>query len=577
MCGIFVVIPKKNLVNLEKAKESLIKLKNRGPDYTFYKIIKNVFFGQTILSMSGKFKKNINDNFSKSNNFFILYNGEIYNYKDLAKTYLNKNHKIISDTQVLVNLFEKYSSETIHKYLDGMYAYVLYDRKKDKILVSRDPQGEKSLYKYEDSKQIILSSEINPILHYVEEKELNFNILKTYFLSRHFIQFDKTIYKNIQNLEPGQLIEINLKNHKIKKLSSFSVSSLINKDLYKKNLLKKEEELLEELDFLFKKNIKEMIPEKRNFTSIVSGGIDSTLISHYLDQYSSPKKFLSLNHLGKDYISNKINLFDKYFSKKITSIEVNKFDYFKYLNESTTICSSPVSSHDFVGKLILAKKTKEINCKAIFGGDGADEYFGGYETYNQKIYNNNNYSNYTKILHNKYLINNKEIIYYKKKMKQKWIECKKSYAFISNISERIKLSMMLIDSVVQLPSVSLRGTDLMSMSQSIEPRSLFLRKDLITFALNLPIKFKLMNQKNKITNKYLLKKLFEKKFNKNLIFKKQGFSGFPNEIKKFLPPKKNFLIKKYDKSLNKMLLSKIEKSLEWKVLNTEFFLRTKVK
>ena len=162
-------------------------------------------------------------------------------------------------------------------------------------------------------------------------------------------------------------------------------------------------------------------------------------------------------------------------------------------------------------------------------------------------------------------------------MKQKWTDSKESYAFISNKSERIKLSMMLIDSMVQLPSVGLRGTDLMSMSQSIEPRSLFLRKDLITFALNLPIKFKIMKKKNKIINKYLLKKLFEKKFNKKLIFKKQGFSGFPNEIKEFLPPRKNFLLKKYDKSLSKMLFSKIGKSLEWKVLNTEYFLRTTVK
>ena len=278
MCGIFVVIPKKNNVNLEKAKESLIKLKNRGPDYSFYKIIENVFFGQTVLSMSGKFKKNINDNFSKSKNFFIVYNGEIYNYKNLSKTLLEEKHKIFSDTQVLVNLFEKYSSENIHKYLDGMYAYVLYDKKNNKILISRDPQGEKSLYKYEDSKQIILSSEISPILHYIKEKELNLNVLKTYFLSRHFIQFDKTIYKNIQNIEPGQVIEVNLKNYKIKQLSSVSISYLINEDLYRKNSLKKEEELLEELDFLFKKNIQEMIPQKRNFTSIVSGGIDSTLM-----------------------------------------------------------------------------------------------------------------------------------------------------------------------------------------------------------------------------------------------------------------------------------------------------------
>ena len=113
-------------------------------------------------------------------------------------------------------------------------------------------------------------------------------------------------------------------------------------------------------------------------------------------EISKPKKYLTINHTGKDKFLIKF-IYLNYFGKKIERIDVNESDYYKYLIESLKICSSPINSHDFPGKLILAKKAKLIGAKAIFGGDGADELFGGYETYRQKISNskenNSNYSN----------------------------------------------------------------------------------------------------------------------------------------------------------------------------------------
>ena len=92
-----------------------------------------------------------------------------------------------------------------------------------------------------------------------------------------------------------------------------------------------------------------------------------------------------------------------------------------------------------------------------------------------------------------------------------------------------------MDSAIQLPSVGLRGCDLMSMNHSVEPRSVFLRKPLMKFALNLPLKFKLKIKKNgNSETKILLKKLYLRYFPKKLLYKKQGFSGFPNEMGKFL-------------------------------------------
>ena len=128
---------------------------------------------------------------------------------------------------------------------------------------------------------------------------------------------------------------------------------------------------------------------------------------------------------------------------------------------------------------------------------------------------------------------------------------------------------MLNDSSIQLSSVGLRGCDLMFMNYSVESRSLFLRKDIIKFALNLPLKFKIdLNRRNSIGTKILLKRLFIKYFSKELLFPKQGFAGFPNETKKKLGKFKKFkilkILKKNKKKINIEGLSKRNKSLNGK-------------
>ena len=139
MCGIFVVINKKSQnLNVPRCKEALDRMYRRGPDWSFYKVLnKNIFIGQVVLSMTGKIKKDINQHYSNSKNYFVVFNGEIYNFKDLSIKYLNqKVDKNISDTKILVNLFDYKNINQINALLDGMYAYVIYDKNKNLIAVA---------------------------------------------------------------------------------------------------------------------------------------------------------------------------------------------------------------------------------------------------------------------------------------------------------------------------------------------------------------------------------------------------------------------------------------------------------
>ena len=116
--------------------------------------------------------------------------GEIYNYKKLSDENLGGlDINLTSDTKILANLFEKKTINEVNTDIDGMYAYILFDQKNN-LLISRDPNGEKSLYVYQNSKEIIISSEINQYF-YIKNIKLNINILKNYFLTRHFISLEE--------------------------------------------------------------------------------------------------------------------------------------------------------------------------------------------------------------------------------------------------------------------------------------------------------------------------------------------------------------------------------------------------
>ena len=158
----------------------------KGPDFNFsrFKFDNKLFLSQTVLSITGKPKLNLEYTKSKNNRFEILFNGEIYNFKDLQKEYLDKNNYNLSgsDTETIINLHQLYNPLDVRKMIEGMFAYVVFDSKQSKVFISRDIIGEKVLYEYEDDRLFIISSQLGPILEIVENIKINRNALRDTFL-----------------------------------------------------------------------------------------------------------------------------------------------------------------------------------------------------------------------------------------------------------------------------------------------------------------------------------------------------------------------------------------------------------
>ena len=578
MCGIFILVAKNlNKFDLNKCKTSLKVLEKRGPDKVFYKTLQNrIFYGQTILSITGNVSNQ--QELLSNTTYELLFNGEIYNYIELAKKYL-KNFNINkdkTDTQVLLSLHNNFLAENIPSLLDGMFAYCLHDKKNNILNIVTDIQGEKSLYYYQDDDLIIISSEINAILEYCPNQKINKDCLNNYFFTRHFMSYDMTPYKKIRKILPGSYEILNLNNFEIKRRKYQEINNYIDPNLMENNMSLTNDELAEELDFIFKENIKSMTPVNRKFASVFSGGVDSSLVSYYLNKNIPPDVLIAVNHLGKDQISNNLKDFEKILNRKIEIINIDKKFYASKIKDCQKTLASPLLSHSVVGQMILSSKVKELSCKVIFGGEGGDEVFGGYDAYSNELMNNLKFSPspYTTFIKPNLEFNNLNLDNIKNHLRNIWQDSLDAYQHVENINDRSIHSMIFCDLKYQLSEVGLRSSDLMSMMWSVEPRSLFVRKDIIKFALNLPLKSKIdkSNINPNLRTKILLKKIFMKYFPQKLLFKKQGFSGFPNESGELLGDINKFNIFSFLNIKKPNDLKDLNKATTWKLINLEYYL-----
>jgi len=316
MCGIFIAISKKKIFPKKEINSAIKNLSNRGPDFAFHKIFLNkVLFINTILSVNGKInkKKIISSN---SDRFHISYNGEIYNQKELEKKYnLKKNFD--NDTVFLANLHDYEKPKKIMKLLNGMFAYAVFDKKKNKIFFGCDPQGEKKLFIFNNNDYFILSSNIDSIQKFVKKNfEINYSELESYFSTRHFCLDEKTIYKNINIVKNFFTYSYDIKNNNLQKTRYDNPINWISKKKYMFFMNKKKNKVIEYFDQLFKKVAKNMLPEIK-FGSIFSGGVDSSLQSYYLSHDNNLKNLYCLHHPKKDKITENNPKFHKFIKQKI--------------------------------------------------------------------------------------------------------------------------------------------------------------------------------------------------------------------------------------------------------------------
>jgi asparagine synthase (glutamine-hydrolysing) len=378
MCGIAGWI---NLENnrVEDQGESVLhemceKMVHRGPDSEGLWLDETVALGMRRLSVID-LHTGEQPVFSEDNSVVVVMNGELYNFREVRADLEKRGHKFQtqSDTEILPHLYEEYGAEMVD-HLNGMFAFALWDKRKEKLLIARDRFGEKPLYYGVFDGKLIFGSELKVLLANPAVKtEIDLNALRQ-FLSFDYVPAPKSIYKNIYKLPAAHLLTVEKGDVKTQRYWNLSWE----KGPTNLSLSDSADELRELLADAVRMRLVSDVP----LGILLSGGVDSSTVAAFATQFSSEKvKTFSIGFEEDSFDESK-------FARQVAT-HLNTEHYEEKLSvekaadlilEIGTWLDEPMSDGSLIPTYLLSRFVRKHVTVAL-GGDGGDEIFAGYPMY----------------------------------------------------------------------------------------------------------------------------------------------------------------------------------------------------
>jgi len=516
---------------------------HRGPDDAGFFVDEYVALGVRRLSIidlvGGKQPISLNDG-----RFTIIFNGEIYNYKELRSELGDYKFKTDSDTEVVLVGFLKWGAEILPR-LRGMFAFSIYDAKEKQIFLARDFFGIKPLYYLIDdtrSDVIAFSSEIKSFLTLPTFKpEVNDQAVFNY-LSFQYNPLEETFFKNIFKLPPAHFMKIDINTRKTEMKRYWQFEFKPDNSLDEAKTAKEVLEVMED-------SVSHHLIADVAIGSFLSGGIDSSIIATLMSRFGPKVKtftvgFESLSEGGEALETVKLLGTDH------REITIGAKEYFENLPKAIWHFDEPVADPSALGLYFLAREAAK-QVKVVLSGEGSDELFGGYNIYLEpfarrwitwlpnvilKFIINLPFDvrgkNYAKRASQKledWYIGNASIfseaevkLLWKGKSEKKFL-IEDLYQKVAHSSDSTK--MQYIDIHTWLIGDILAKADKMTMAHSLELRVPFLDIEVARLASRLPDRFK---WKSGVT-KYLLREAFKRVLPESVRQRKK--LGFPTPVK----------------------------------------------
>ena len=370
MCGISGIIYNNIPKQTDKFKASAKLQAHRGPDYVGYfgdETVDLMHHRLSIIDLDPRAHQPFTDDGQKK---IMVYNGEIYNYKDLTKQYDLKT-STTSDTEVLFQLLD--NSDFDQKKLNGIYAYAYYDRHKQSLDLSRDRLGVKPLYYYICDDFFIFASEAKVIYDYLDELDINFQALSEFLTFGHS-NSDPTLVKGVKKLTPGTTLTLDLSRFQLSSKIFWSVESLVDYQI-KPSYAEAKKQAKTLLEQAVKRQCMSDVP----VGAYLSGGIDSSAVVALASNYTDKKLQTYSVNFDK---SSKSEL--KAASKVAQQFGTEHYEFEVSANHADTFLTQLIYQYDepfadpaMIPLHLIAEKASQSS-KVVLQGDGGDELFAGY-------------------------------------------------------------------------------------------------------------------------------------------------------------------------------------------------------
>ena len=447
--------------------------------------------------------------------YVLVANGEIYNDPEIRKK--NRTYKFVtnSDSESILALYERNGIDGL-KLLRGMYAFIIYDKKLDEVIIGRDEFGIKPLYFSLMKNGIVFCSETKPIVS-LKKSIHNINVWKLFeYMQLQYSSGTETLYEGIQRVAPGQILVI--KRGKI--IKSF-LSSFTQK---KKSI--NDAELIASLDKSLRESVSSHLRSDVPYCIFFSGGIDSMLLLHYVHQLKKENVTAYSISFDKDNSKN-LEKITQTYNVDLVKVKFSEDDFWNWIFLAAEKIDEPVADYAILPTLKLASIASK-KYKVALTGEGGDELFGGYGRYKKS----------QRVLFGKkdYLPKGAFNDVLGSKKFQNWeYELKNLNSFfLKNKVTRLQ-SFQLFDYYNWLPNNLLVKLDRCLMTFSMEGRTPFIDKKLFNKLFYISDKEKIYNGVSKF---YIRKFLNSNIQNYNFFEKKKGFTV---PIYEWIPKKINFL------------------------------------
>ncbi|KKL99959.1 hypothetical protein LCGC14_1809210 [marine sediment metagenome] len=602
MCGICGF----NWDNKLKLKEMMDLLKHRGPDDEGYYTDLHASIGIRRLSIIDLITGH-QPQHNEKEDIWIVFNGEIYNFKDLRADLESKGHTFYtkSDTEVIIHSYEEWGENCVKK-LRGQFAFCIFDLNKKILFLARDHMGLKPLYYYFDGDKFIFASEIKSILAHNIEREVNMKSFSLY-LSLRYIPFNLTLFKNILKVPPSSFLIFDLESKQLIVKSYWGINFTINRD-------KPVSYLANELRKIIEESIKIRLVSDVSLGAFLSGGIDSSSVVGIMSKLmDDPVKTFSISfEEGAPINELKYSrLVSEYYETDHTEIVVKSTALDELLPKLIWHHDDLVADAAFIPVYLMANYAKE-KMKVALTGDGADEVFAGYSIYYRADYLS--FAKYVpKEIYNLLLKFYDYIPSLKLRMaltfaNQSKTELDKYMRNICrpfnelsriipsqahNVPELIKKTFIenldVINQFIrwdlkyQLPNQYNMKIDKMSMAASFEARVPFLDKEIVSWSATIPSNLKLKGNIEKYILRLAMKDILPKEIlqRKKMgfgtpinLWLKEGLSEISSQLLENLQKRKHIIQSKYVKLMKKNLLKKLFTSQAWNLIMFELWYET---
>jgi len=530
MCGIAGVFFKKRVdENLLLKFEYLVKEKQhkRGPDeFNKLQISPNLFFFHNMLSIIdiGNAQQPMQDEKG-----VITYNGEVYNYKALK--YNDQEYTKKSDTEVLLKGLNTEYINFLSK-TNSMFGFGYFNKEKQLLTLCRDRIGIKPLYYINNDDVFAFASTITPLVIF-SNKILNSSKLWKFYLNRAFKAPD-TIFDDIFEIPAGSYLEFETTTSRILKTVKWWTRQKIE------NIYKDENEVIDKIEYLLTDAIKNRLVADVPVGLFLSGGVDSSLVAALTAKLTSNLNAFTVSFYDKKFDESEYakKVCEK-FGIKYNEIKVHANDFVNNIHQWITIQDDIVADPSALFLYKLSEYASGLNYRVLLAGEGADELFGGYNSYkyfswSKKIYNtfgkNIPLINSSKALFKSdskkyHFVNNSTqqpaffgtAMIYEPHLLEKLIPQFKNENPIKSYDIKNAMDLDIKD---RLPNDVLTRSDRSTSGTCIELRVPFLAHQLVDYAAGIDSSLFMKDK----TSKYLIKKLATKYIDREAIYRKKvGF------------------------------------------------------